>query len=49
VPAFKKRKAEQNRREKEEKKTGRRKEKEASNIGERQANLDNEGLKKGHH
>jgi Flp pilus assembly protein TadB len=46
VPAFKKRKAEQRRREKEEKKTGRRKEKEASNIGERQTNADNRGLKK---
>ena len=49
VPAFKKRKAGQRRREREEKKTGRRKEKEASNTGERQTNLDNGGLKKRHH
>jgi hypothetical protein len=48
VPAFKKRKAGQRRREREEKKTGRRKEKEASNTGERQTNAGNGGLKKGH-
>jgi hypothetical protein len=47
VPAFKKRKAGQRRREREEKKTGRRKEKEASNTGERQTNAGNGGLKKG--
>jgi hypothetical protein len=46
APAFKKRKAEQRRREREEKKTGSRKEKEASNTGERQTNADNGGLKK---